>query len=296
MNDADADLDNVMQILGLLRPTTLLTLVVGVLALMLVVRFLRRGGERLAGRLPARRLMIMQTTNLIAFGAYTFGAMVLFFGVLAPPRELMIAVAGGLAVAVGLSLKDVVASLVAGLILLFDRPFNVGDRVSFQGEYGEITSIGLRAVRLQTLDDNTVTIPNSKFITDAVASGNFGEITMMVTADLFLDPGTDLARARELAYEAVVTSRYAFLRKPVTIVMKQQVVGDMLATKLTVKAYVLDVVYEKAFESDMLLRCTQAFEANGIEWAQQRGRQRQPEAARPPEAEEPPSAAEPQNA
>jgi small-conductance mechanosensitive channel len=256
----------------MLNPSTLLLLLVGVLALMFMVRFVRRGGERFAARLPARRLVIMQATNIVAFVIYMFGAIVLFFGVLAPPRELMIAVAGGLAVAVGLSLKDVVASLVAGFILLLDRPFNVGDRVTFQGEYGEITSIGLRAVRLQTLDDNTVTIHNAKFITDAVASGNFGELTMMVTTDLFMDPSSDLSRARELAYEAVVTSRYAYLRKPVTIVLKQEMVGDLVATKMTVKAYVLDVVYEKAFQSDMLLRCTEAFRDGGIQWAQRRVR------------------------
>jgi len=52
-----------------------------------------------------------------------------------------------------------VAVLVAGLLLLFDRPFRVGDRVSFNDVYGEIVSIGLRTVRLQTLDDNLVT-PN----------------------------------------------------------------------------------------------------------------------------------------
>jgi small-conductance mechanosensitive channel len=264
---SDDDLGNVMQIASLLRPSRLLLLLAGVLTLMLIVRFLRRGGEQLARRFPSRRLVTMQAANIVSFVIYMLGAIVLFFGVLAPPRELMIAVAGGLAVAVGLSLKDVVASLVAGIILLFDRPFNVGDRVSFQGEYGEITSIGLRAVRLQTLDDNTVTIPNAKFITDAVSSANFGALTMMVTVDLYLDPTTDLPRARELAYEAVVTSRYAFLRKPVALVLEQEVIGNVLATKMTVKAYVLDVVFEKAFASDILLRCTSAFRDGGIEWA-----------------------------
>lgn len=45
----------------------------------------------------------------------------------------MLAAGGSIAVAVGLSLKDLAASVVAGLILLFDRPFQVGDRVTFWG-------------------------------------------------------------------------------------------------------------------------------------------------------------------
>jgi hypothetical protein len=49
---------------------------------------------------------------------------------------------------------------------MFDRPFQVGDRVSYGGEYGDIIKIGLRSVRMNTLDDNIITIPNNKVFTD----------------------------------------------------------------------------------------------------------------------------------
>ncbi len=263
----EQDLNQLLDVVALLRPGQLLLVLAGVAVLAMVARVLRRSGEQLARRFPARRPLVLQSTNLAVFLVYVFGGTVLFFGVLAPPRELMIAVAGGLAVAVGLSLKDIVASLVAGVILLFDRPFNVGDRISFDGIYGEITAIGLRAVRLQTLDDNTVTIPNAKFITDAVASGNFGQLTMMITVDFHLDPRADLALARRVAHEAVVTSRYAFVRHPVTTVLEQRFFDDTLAVRLTVKAYVIDVVFEKAFQSDIVERVSEAFGEYGIPWA-----------------------------
>ena len=51
--------------------------------------------------------------------------------------EVLIAVGGTVAVAIGFALKDFVASIVAGLVILVDRPFQVGDRVSFDGYYGE---------------------------------------------------------------------------------------------------------------------------------------------------------------
>ena len=47
---------------------------------------------------------------------------------------------------VGFATKDLVASLVAGLLVMFDRPFQVGDRVWFGGEYGDVLAIGLRSV------------------------------------------------------------------------------------------------------------------------------------------------------
>ena len=70
---------------------------------------------------------------------------------------------GSAAVAIGFSLKILFLQWWQDFILLFDRPFQVGDRVSFNDLYGEIKSIGLRTVRLQTLNDDIVTIPNNKF-------------------------------------------------------------------------------------------------------------------------------------
>ena len=56
--------------------------------------------------------------------------------------EVLLALGGTIAVSVGFALKDFVSSIVAGLIILVDRPFQVGDRVSFDGWYGEIIHIG----------------------------------------------------------------------------------------------------------------------------------------------------------
>src|SRR4051812_22270601 len=47
------------------------------------------------------------------------------------------------------------------------QPFQVGDRVQFSGEYEDILKIGLRSVRMNTLDHNVVTIPNNKVLTDS---------------------------------------------------------------------------------------------------------------------------------
>ncbi|MCC1498376.1 mechanosensitive ion channel family protein, partial [Alcanivorax sp. 1008] len=188
----------------------------------------------------------------------------LVVGVLQPPREFLIAVGGAVAVALGFALKDIVASLVAGILLLFDRPFRVGDRVTFGDTYGEIVSIGLRTVRLVTLDDNLVTIPNSRFITDVVASGNAGELDMMVVTDFHVSLQADLEKVRKLIEEVVVTSRYAYLKKPVSFAIEEVEVARTLGIRMRTKAYVLDMRYEKEFQSDLVMRVSQMFKAHGI--------------------------------
>ena len=71
-------------------------------------------------------------------------------------------------------------------MIMADRPFQVGDRVSFGGQYGDVTAIGLRSVRVRTLDDSVVTIPNNLFLTDVTTCGNYGVLHMQLHVDLYI--------------------------------------------------------------------------------------------------------------
>jgi small-conductance mechanosensitive channel len=171
----------------------------------------------------------------------------------------MLALSGTIAVSAGFALKDLAASIIAGITILFDRPFQVGDRVTFGEYYGEITSIGLRSVRMVTLDDSTVTIPNNRFLTDVVVSGNSGALDMQIVIDFFIAQDGDVKEAKRIVTEAVRTSRFVYLEKPVTVLINDLIQQSYVATRLRAKAYVLDVRYEKAFETDVTERVKQGF-------------------------------------
>lgn len=221
--------------------------------------------ETLQKKFTSRRLLILKLATVISFSLYIVGSVFLIYSVLKPPKELLIAIGGSAAVAVGFALKDIISSIIAGFILLFDRPFQVGDRVNFGDVYGEVTKIGLRTVRLNTLDDNLVTIPNSKFVTDVVSSGNAGALDMMVVATFNLSLNTNLKLAEDVLKEVVATSRFAYLKKPISIVFNEENQGELFWMKMTVKAYVLDVRYEKAFLSDIIVRGNEAILDNRID-------------------------------
>ena len=238
----------------LLDLNKVLMLLSAMLALWLVNKVIRHFCEVLMTSIPARRFLILQFATLFTFVWYFVGTYWVVSGILQPPREMVLALGGSAAVAMGIALKDVVASIIAGVILLFDRPFQVGDRVNFNDTYGEIVSIGLRSVRLNTLDDNVVTIPNSRFITEMVSSGNAGALDMMVVCDFHVSMGANIDLAESLIHEVVVTSRFAYLKKPVSFVVNEVVVAERLALQIKVKAYVIDVHYEKAFQSDIDFR------------------------------------------
>ena len=222
-------------------------------------KLVRSSLDSLMNKLPSRRFMVLQFATLFTFIWYNGGTYLLIAVIIQPPKEMLLAVGGSAAVAVGIALKDIVASVIAGLVLLFDRPFQVGDRVSFNDTYGEIVSIGLRSVRLNTLDDNLVTIPNSRFITEVVSSGNAGALDMMVVCDFHVALNADIELAQSLIHEVIVTSRFAYLKKPVSLTVNEVVIADRLALQIRAKAYVLDVHYEKAFQSDIITRVSKLF-------------------------------------
>lgn len=254
----EASVEGLNEALELFSLTKIALVILGIVILGILTKGVNSLGENLERRLPSQRLLIAQIVTIASFFIYILGGVYLLYGVINPPKSLLLATSGTLAVAIGLSMKDLVASVVAGVILIFDRPFQVGDRVTFEGIYGEITTIGLRAVRLVTLDDSVVTIPNSKFITDAVASGNFGAMDMLIEVNFHVDLASDIKLAKEILYETAVTSPYIFLKKPVALVLTELNFANRPAMQIRIKSYVLDVQFEKAFQSDLLIRGNEA--------------------------------------
>lgn len=74
----------------------------------------------------------------------------------------LLASAGILGLALSFAAKDTLANVFAGVSILVDNPYKVGDYVVLDsGERGEVTQIGIRSTRLLTRDDVEITIPNA---------------------------------------------------------------------------------------------------------------------------------------
>ncbi|MBN2493789.1 MAG: mechanosensitive ion channel [Deltaproteobacteria bacterium] len=231
----------------------------------LLVRSSKRLLQRLSERAVRHRLVIKQSSSLFAFAVWVIAFAWAFTMLFTLSSQAWLALSGTLAVTLGFALKDEAASFLAGLSILVNKPFQVGDRIHFGGFYGEVKEIGLRTVRLVTLDDNLVSIPSNKFLVDAVASANAGELDCMVVMRFFITPQADHRRAKEIVEEAVLASKYLYLGKPWTVLV--QVLPPehgVMAVELTAKAYVYDTRHEKAFASDVTERVLDAFQSHAI--------------------------------
>ena len=91
-----------------------------------------------------------------------------------------------------------------------------------------------------------------------------GALDMQVVMDFHIGIDQNVLRAQEIVSEAAVSSRYVYLPKPVVVLVSQAIVDNHVAIRLRLKAYVLDIKYEKAFETDVNLRVLQAFRAQSV--------------------------------
>lgn len=231
----------------------------------IAVRVVQNLANRVAEGAVSYRLVIKQGVTLLGFIAYGVAGVLAVLALFELSAQAIFALSGTLAVAGGFLLKDVAEATVAGISILVSRPFQVGDRISFGGFYGEVIDIGLRSVRLVTLDDNLVTIPSSKFLTEPVASANSGALDCMVVMPFFVAAEADHVRARQIVIDAVRASRYLYLGKPVTVLVSMKL-AEKLGTvvELTAKAYVYDARHEKSFASDVTDRVLRAFRGAGV--------------------------------
>lgn len=241
-------------------PYAVLMLILAVVLVRFSTRFLDQIGERFA----ERRLLLKKAAALSRFFIYLVLVVIISTSVLALESEALLAVAGSIGVAVGFAFKDLLSSVIAGVILLIDQPFQVGDRVSFGTYYGEVKEIGLRSVRLVTLDDNLVTIPNALFLSEAVASANAGELDAMVVVPIYIAAAEDYEAAQEIVREAALTSAYVYIEKPVITLVSDEFLGERFVTVIRLKAYVFDARYEKAFASDITRRVKAALRESQI--------------------------------
>ncbi|MEZ4235700.1 MAG: mechanosensitive ion channel [Myxococcota bacterium] len=241
-------------------PLAVVVLVIGLVGERLLSGFVDNLGERMTDR----RLFFKKVKAFGRFGIYVLVGAIVASTALRLESQVVLALAGTIGVAVGFAFKDILASLMTGVIILIDQPFQVGDRIAFGGFYGEVTEIGLRSVRLVTLDDNLVTIPNSAFLSDPVASANAGALDCMVVIDFWIGAGEDCELARRLVAEATATSSYTLVTKPVVVLVTDEFRGELFVTQLRSKAYVFDARYEKAYVSDITLRVKRAFRQHAL--------------------------------
>lgn len=214
-------------------------------------KFLIRILDNISERSTTYRLFIKRLVPVIRIVIWSFSLYIIIAGIIDPPFETVLTVTASIGIAVGFASQDILKNVFGGFIIILDRPFQVGDKIEVGGYYGEVQQIGLRSCRVVTPDDSVVTIPNGELMNKSVSNANSSALDCQVVAEIFLPADVDITVVKRIAYKAAISSRYAYLKKPVSVIAKNEIHEKNFVLKLRVKAYVLDIRYEFPFQSDM---------------------------------------------
>ena len=105
---------------------------------------------------------------------------------------------GAFGVGIGFGLQNIINNFVSGLILLFERPVQIGDAVQVGNVSGDITSIGIRSSRIRTAQGAEVIVPNAKLISDEVTNWTLPNRNRRVDVSLGVAYGSDPAKVIEV--------------------------------------------------------------------------------------------------
>ena len=125
----------------------------------------------------------------------------LALGVLGVNATSLAVVFGALSIGIGFGLQNIFNNFISGLILLFERPIQVGDYVEVNGIWAEVKKINVRSTVVQTFDNATVIIPNSDFISQQVTNWSFKDPRMRRHVDIGVAYGSDVELVRKTLLE-----------------------------------------------------------------------------------------------
>ena len=219
--------------------------------------------ETLSERSGTRRLTFKWLIPITRMLLWAIAGYLIVSTIFRVDAQGILAASAALGLALGIAAQDLLKNVFGGLIVVFDQPFQVGDKISVGDTYGEVVSIGLRSTRIMTADDDLVSVPNSQVVEEQVANANAGQLNCQVVTDLYLPGRVDERRAKEIAFEAAVNSKYVFLEKPVQVFIEDEF-RTTFVTRVKVRAYVLDPRFEFLLRSDITERARDGFRAAGL--------------------------------
>lgn len=106
-----------------------------------------------------------------------------------------------ISVGIGFGLQNIASNFISGVIILFERPIKVGDRVLIDDIIGDVEKINMRATIIKTVNNEHIIVPNSYFLGEKVVNRSFSDPRLRISIPFTVDIGTDAEKVKELLME-----------------------------------------------------------------------------------------------
>ena len=167
--------------------------------------FLPQIREKIVTKTPSKMDdVILDLMNRFASVIIYLTAVILALDVLGLNIMPFVAGAGVVGIAIGFAAKDTLSNVIAGVLLLIDRPFEVGDRIEVwtapanSATWGDVVHIGLRATKIRTTDNIVIVIPNNEVMMRDIINYTTMSKDIRVRIPIGIAYDANVSKAKEL--------------------------------------------------------------------------------------------------
>ena len=197
-------------------PITVVSLLVFAALLLAVVVLSRVLARAVTGRVT-RRFRVDRGTEstirrLLQY-SLTAAGVIIAFQFIGVDFSTLAVVFGFLSVGIGFGLQNLTSNFVAGLILLFERPIRVGDRITVGDLEGDVMRINMRSTTVRSVRNIAIIVPNADFVSEEVINWSHGEPLVALWVDVGVSCDSDLDEV-VAALEEVAAEHPSVLERP----------------------------------------------------------------------------------
>ena len=163
---------------------------------------------------------------------------------------------GALGIGIGFGLQSIFNNFLSGIILLFERPIEVGDVLEVSGNWGFVEKINVRSTVIRTYDNSALIIPNSDIISNQLTNWTFKDVRVRRTIQIGVAYGSDTRLVEQCLYE-IAEQHARVMTEPAPMVLFSDFGDHALIFKLrvwTLLDYGLSTETDIRFEIDSVFR------------------------------------------
>ena len=244
-----------------ITPAVLLTIVLIMLAALWISQLL----QRMLRRNLFRRMRLNEGTQatICRILHYVIMLVGLFMAVnqIGISLTTLAAISAVLMVGIGLGLQNITSNFISTLIILFERPVQVGDFVEVSGVQGRIRRVKTRSSVVETLDNVSIIVPNSNFISENVTNWSYRDSKVRIHVYVGVSYGADVGLVEETLLRVGRAHQEVLLNPEPTVQFLE--FGDS-SLNFDLLVWVNDASRQYIIRSDLNFAVVKAFREQGI--------------------------------
>ena len=177
------------------------------------------------------------------------------------PVDKVTVVLGALGVGIGLGLQNIVYNLVSGVILIFEKPMQIGDYIEVGDKKGRVQNIGIRSSKLITSDGSEVIVPNGDILSSHMVNWTRSNNNRRAELSFSVEPSAQLQLAKDTIIAELKSSTFVIQERPVEILVNN--LSEKTAD-LTIYVWINSIYKEQEFKSEIISSLYSALAAKGV--------------------------------